>query len=172
MSRIVAENRFTLTKELFYEGAKRVSKENYAPFAKKAMLWIAAAWAVMAFVTLLLRQSPLYIAFEAVVLGLVCLWLAVYMPWHKRRRAYNKLTEQYGEDMERTAVFYENALRVNVSGRELEFEYGSIVKILSSERMLILLTSGSKAIMAAKNGFTVGSESDIYKAIEDYNNVT
>ncbi len=166
MNRIIAENRFTLTKELFYEGAKRVSKENYAPFAMKAMLGIAAAWAVMAAVTLILKQSPLYIAFEAVVLGLVCLWLAVYLPWHKRRRAYNKLVGQYGEDMDRTIVFYESALTVNASGRELEFDYGSIVKMLSSDRLLILLTVGSKAIMVAKSGFTAGSEEDIYKAVK------
>lgn len=166
MNELIAENRYTLTKELFYEGMKRVSKENYAPFAKKAVICIAVAWLIMAAVTLILKQSPIYIAVEAVVLLFAALWVTVYMPWHKRRKAYKKLEEQYGSFMERTASFYNEELTVNAAGREVTVRYEDIVKIFTTERLIILLTEEKTGIMIEKSGFTAGKASDIYGLID------
>ena len=167
MNKCIAENKYTLTKELFYEGMKRVSMENDAPFAKKAILGIAAAWVIMSAVTIFLGQNLVYILFEAVVLLLVSLWIAVYLPWHKRKNAWNKFLDQYGSDTERTTRFYEDSLVVDAAGREVSISYEDIVKILSSEHLLIILTEDNTGILIEKNSFIRGSESDILEIIQN-----
>lgn len=161
MNRLIAENRYTLTKELFYEGMDRVTKETLGPTVKKVVLGLAAAWIILAAVSVLLKQNLFFIAFETIVLLMVSLWFTVYLPRHKRMGAYNKLEGQYGSDMDRTTRFYEDELVINAAGRELSFSYADIVKKLSTEHLLILLTADNTGIMIAKNGFTLGSESMI-----------
>ena len=73
----LAENRFTVTKELFYEGMLRVVRESHGPFIKKVMLVLAAAWAVLAAFTLLKRGSLAYAVVELVVVVLIGVWLSV-----------------------------------------------------------------------------------------------
>ena len=166
MNEPLAVNRFTLTKELFYEGNKRTSKETYSRFALRMVLIMTGAWVIVAVVTLLTNPSIVFIAVEALVLILASLWVAVYTPWNKRRKAYRAFLELYGEDPERTTVFYEDHLVVNPEGREITAAYSDIAKTLTSDRLLILITSQNKGILVDRTGFTTGSEETVRSLID------
>lgn len=170
MTESVAINRYTLTKELFYEGNKRTSRETYSRFALRMVLIMVAAWVIIAVITLLTKPSVVFLAVEALVLILASLWVAVYTPWNKRRKAYRAFLELYGEDAERTTMFYSDRLIVNPEGREITVMYSDIAKTLSSDHLLIFITSANKGILVKRDGFLKGSEIDILKLLE--NNVS
>lgn len=166
MNEPIAVNRFTLTKELFYEGNKRTSKETYSRFALRMVLIMTGAWLVIAVITLLTKPSVVFLAVEALVLILASLWVAVYTPWNKRRKAYRAFLDLYGEDPERTTVFYADHLVVNPEGREISIAYSDVDKTLSTDRLLILVTSQSKGVLLDRNGFTTGSEETVLSMIK------
>ena len=161
----IALNRFTLTKELFYEGNKRTSRETYSRFALRMVLIMTGAWVIIAVVTLLTRPNIVFLAVEALVLILASLWVAVYTPWRKRKKAYNAFLELYGEDPERTTVFYEDRLVVNPEGREITVPYADLAKTLTSEHLLIFITNASKGVLVSRDGFVKGSETELLSLI-------
>lgn len=161
----IAVNSFMLTKELFYEGSKRTSKENYSGFARRMVLIMIGAWLVVSAITLLTHSSPVFIAAEALVLILAALWVAVYTPWNKRRKAYNAFLMQYGENPERTTVFYEDSLTVDPDGRGISIAYCSIAKTLTTGNLLIFITSENKGVLVKRGAFTKGSESELLELI-------
>ncbi len=165
MSEPIAVNHYTLTKALFYEGNKRVSKETYSRFALRMVLIMAGAWILVAVVTLLTNPSIVFLAVEALVLVLASLWVAVYTPWNKRRKAYRQFVELYGEDAERTTVFYADRLVVNPEGREITVAYADIGKTLTTEHLLIFITAANKGILVSRDGFVSGTEKEIVFAI-------
>ena len=63
---LLAENRFTITKSLFYEGMLRVFQERFGPFTKKVLTVLAVLWAIMAAVTLFFSGSLSYALFELI----------------------------------------------------------------------------------------------------------
>ena len=165
MTEPIAVNRFTLTKELFYEGNRRTSKETYSRFALRMVLIMTGAWIAIAVVTLLTRPSIVFLAVEALVLVLASLWVAVYTPWRKRKKAYNAFLELYGEDPERTTVFYADRLVVNPEGREITVPYAEIAKTLTTERLLIFITNANKGVLVSRDGFLKGSEAELLSLI-------
>ena len=165
MTEPIAVNSFILTKELFYEGNKRTSKENYSGFARRMVLIMIGAWLLISAVTLLTHSSPIFIATESLVLILAALWVAVYTPWNKRRKAYNAFLLQYGENAERTVAFYEDRLTVDPEGRGIDIAYSSIAKTLLSDNLLILITSENKGVLVKRGAFTKGSENDVLELI-------
>lgn len=167
MNEPVAVNRFTLTKELFYEGNKRTSKETYSRFALRMVLIMTGAWVIVAVITLLTNPSIVFLAVEALVLILASLWVAVYTPWNKRRKAYRAFLDLYGEDPERTTVFYADRLVVNPEGREITVAFSDIQKTLTTDRLLIFVTSQNKGILIDRSGFSLGSEETVRSLIEN-----
>ena len=157
----VAENRYTLTKELFTEGMRQVIAENYGKTAKRAVLALLAAWIVLAVVTIVLRQSPVYIAVEAVVLALAALWVSVYIPRAKARAAWKKLSALYGGDLERTTRFYEDRLVVDAADREVALKYDEISRGLRSDRLLILIAANKTGILVKRDAFLSGKEETV-----------
>lgn len=165
MEPTIAENRYTLTKSLFYEGMSRVMQQSYGKTANRAVLGLLAAWIVLAAATVILKQSPVYIAVEAVVLSLAALWIKVYMPRHKARTAWKKLEAAYGTDMERTTRFYEDRLTVHAAEREVTVAYEEIVRKLSSDHLLILISTDKTGILVKRDAFTKGSEEEVLTQI-------
>ncbi len=161
MSSPLAENRYVLTKELFAEGMGRVLEDSYGKTARRAVLALLCLWLLLAAVTLLLRQSPAYLLAEALVLGLAALWISVYVPRAKTRVAWKKLEARYGTDLERSAFFYEDRLVVYAGDREIRVEYGSIRRVLRSERLLILLAEDKTGILLKRDAFVSGSETTV-----------
>lgn len=165
MEPTIAENRYTLTKSLFYEGMGRVMRQSYGKTSNRAVLGLLAAWIVLAAATIIMKQSPVYIAVEAVVLSLAALWIKAYMPWHKARSAWKKLEAAYGTDMERTTRFYEDRLTVHAAGREVTVAYEEIVRKLRSEHLLILVSADKTGILVKRDAFTKGSEEEVLPQI-------
>lgn len=164
---VLAENRFTITKDLFYEGMLRVSAESYGKLAKKAVLFLAAAWLVIAAVTLWNSQSPGYAVIEFVVLCLVSLWISVYIPRSQAKRAYQQLEKKCAGDWKRIVRFYEDRLEADASGRQIEVFYSEIKQILRSKHLLVLVSEDKTGIVLKLDGFTCGSEAAVQELIKN-----
>lgn len=163
----LAENRFTITKDLFCEGMLRASAESYGKLAKKAILFLAAAWLVLAAVTLWQRQSLGYMVIEFIVLCLVALWIYILMPRNKAKRAFRQLTDKYGDDLNRVTCFYEDRLEVEGSGNQKVVFYTEIKQILRSKHLLVLVTEDKTGIMLKLDGFTRGGEAAVQELIKN-----
>ncbi len=164
----LVENRFTITKELYYEGTLRVTRESFGPFAKKATLALAAAWAVLAAATLLSRGSAVFVLIELVVIALVGVWLNVFFPKSKARRGWRALEDRCGTDLERITRFYEDRLEIDGAGAEVTIPYEDVERFLSSEHLLILLSTDKKGVLLDRNGFVMGGEDLVRELIEQY----
>ena len=161
MTEPIAVNTFILTKELFYEGSKRTGKETYSRFAMRMVLIMVAVWIVISAVTLLMHSGAAFIITETLVLILAALWVAVYTPWNKRRKAYNAFLLQYGENAERTVEFYADRLTVDPEGRGFTVPYSAVAKTLTTENLLIVITLENKGVLVRRGAFTKGSEAEV-----------
>ena len=163
---LLAENRFTITKELCYEGMLRVIKESYDPFRKKILLVLAVAWAVLAAVTLFQRGSLPYAVIELVVVVMIGVWLSVFVPRSKARRAWAALENRCGADLERVTRFYPNYLEAGNGMEEITVFYEDIRQILETEHLLVLLSVEKVGVLAARDGFTSGDTTAVQALIE------
>ena len=163
---LLAENRFTITKELFYEGMLRVVKESYGPFIKKIMLVLAAAWAVLAVFTLMGSGSLSYAVVELVVIVLIGVWLSVFVPRSKARRAWAALENRCGTDLDRVTRFYPGYLEADNGIEEITVFYEDIRQILQSEHLLVLLSAEKKGILVLRDGFVSGDTAAVQELIE------
>ncbi len=162
--KILAENRFTITKSLFIEGMLRVSRENYGKFAKKALAFMVLAWLLLAAVTLWRDQSPVYVAMELVVLCLAGFWITVYMPRHQAKRAFDSLQNRGG--LERDLRFYQDQLEIDASGTQKVVSYSEIQQVLTAKRLLILVTEDKTGVLVKRDGFLSGSEAVVRERIQ------
>ena len=162
----LAENRFTITKELFYEGMLRVTQESYGPFIKKIMLVLAVAWAVLAAVTLFMRGSLSYAVVELVVVVLIGVWLSVFVPRNKARRAWAAMENRCGADLERVTRFYPSYLEADNGIEEITVFYEDIRQILQSEHLLVLLSTEKVGVLVARDGFVSGDTATAQALIE------
>ena len=90
MKTILAENRFILTKTLFYEGMRRVSAASYGKTVKKLLIGVALLWLALSVWTVRRSGSVSYALMELAVLAAVSLWLAVLLPRGRARRAWKR----------------------------------------------------------------------------------
>ena len=158
-----AVNRFTITKSLFVEGMLRVSAERYGKFAKKAAVFLGGLWAVLLIVTLVLRSSLLFVLGEFVIIGLIILWLCVYMPRQRAGRAFKALQDRCGGDMERETRFYED--RLEIEGIEKTIAYSEIAEVLTSKRLLVLVCEDKTGVLLSLEGFVVGDETTVREIV-------
>ena len=163
---VLAENRFTITKSLFYEGMLLVSAQSYGKMAKKAVLFLFAAWIALTVVTLWRHQSVGYIVIEFIVSCLAALWIAVYMPRRKAKRAFKALEDKCGDNMERITRFYDDRLEVEASERRTVVFYSEIAQVLRSKRLLVLVAEDQTGILLGLDGFTRGDETAVRELIE------
>ena len=163
---ILAENRFTLTKELFYESMRRVLAESYGKFAKKAVAVLAAAWLLLVVFTLWQGHGFGSCVLEFFILGLVSLYITVYVPRSRAKRAFKNLENRDGENMERCTLFYSEGLTAGSAGREKDLAYGEIKQVLHSKNLLILIAEDGTGIMLKKDGYARGTEAAVLERIQ------
>ena len=161
-----AENRFTLTKELFSEGMRRTSQEYYRKTLKRALLGLALLWLVLSAYTLWRSGSLSYMLMELGVLAAVFLWLAVLLPRSKTRRAYKAMENAGVADAERCTRFYEEHLEVEVGGKLRSFPYREIGDCLQTERLLLLIMKDKTGVLLRRDAFTKGTEEAVLHRIE------
>ena len=162
---MLAENRFTLTKELFYESMRRVLAESYGKFAKKAVAVLAAAWLLLVAFTLWQGHGIGSCVLEFFILGLVSLYITVYVPRSRAKRAFKNLENRDGENMERCTRFYSDELTAGSAGREKTLSYSEIKQVLHSRNLLILIAEDGTGIMLKKDSYTRGTEAAVLDRI-------
>lgn len=162
----LAENRFTITKELFYEGMLRVIKESYDPFIKKIMLVLAVAWAILAVATLMGSGSLSYAVMELVVVVFIGVWLSVIVPRNKARRAWAALEARGSADSERITRFYPGYLEADNGIEEITVFYEDIRQILETEHLLVLLSVEKVGVLVARDGFITGDTVTVQALVE------
>ena len=166
MRESIAENRFTLSKELFYEGMRRVSREYYRKSLKTALLLLALLWLALSAWTLWQSGSLSYMLLEFAVLAAVSLWLAVLLPRSKTRRAYKAMENAGVAQAERLTRFLDDELEVEVEGRLRRFPYEQIADCLRTEHLLLLITKDKTGVMLPHDAFTKGTEEAVLRLIE------
>lgn len=157
---ILAENRFTITKSLFLEGMRRVSRESYGKTARKAVAFLALVWFLLAAVALWQQQGLGFVCVELLVVCFAGLWITVVLPRSKAKRAFRTLENRSGS-LERITRFYPDRLEIDAAGTQTEVLYTEIRQILTGSRLLILVTDDKTGIMLKRDGFLLGSEDDV-----------
>lgn len=162
---LLAENRFTITKKLFYEGMLRLNRESLGSFTKKALLALALLWVALTAVTLATNGSIGYVLTELVILSLVALWLCIWMPWSKAKRAWKALEARCGSDLERTTRFYPDRMVVNSRESEITVSYEDVLQILPSEHLLVVTCENKVGVLLALDAFTAGSAETVQELL-------
>ena len=155
--KILAENRFTLTKPLFMEGMLRISKDSYGKSAKKAVLFFLAVWVVVAIGLMYTAGTVLQIIVLLFVILGFSLWLNIAPPRKHAKKSWEALVNRSGEDPERVIRFFENHLEADAGGSIKSVPYGEILWIRQSKNLLLLTCEDKITVMVAKDGFTSGS---------------
>ena len=163
-----AVNRFTVTKDLFYEGMKRTSKESYGPAARKSVVGLIVLWLILAVVTGFMNGALHYVVIEFIVIVLMCLWVTMYLPWMKTRRAWKAMENKYGTEMDREVRFYEQFLEVSASCDEVTVFYEDVREVLESKHLLILVSQDKTGIMVALDGFVSGGLDEVRSHVQKY----
>lgn len=152
MKDLLAENQFTITKKLFYEGMSLISRDSYGKFVKKVTLVLLGIWLVMFVVTLIANGNLLIALGELALVGFLCVWISVYMP---RSRSKRTLKGMQG-DLTRTVRFYTDHFEVESENRQEEISYDQVQNILQGRNLLVLVCQNNVGVMLALDGFTVG----------------
>ena len=164
----LAENRFTVTKDLFYEGMLRVINENFAPFAKKCVAVLVVAWVVLAAFSLITSGNPGFAVIEGIVLLCVCFWLCVYVPRNRAKRSWKAMSASADGELTRTVKFFPTWMEVeSQDGEETSLLYSEISKILETKNLLVITGPDKLGIMVARDGFTTGSLDEVMSFIRD-----
>ncbi len=161
----ICENRFSITKSLFFEGTRCLYREGYGKTARKYSLLFLLVWAVMAAFLLItggtLGQTLVYLLLVAAI----CLWLNVLIPYNQGKRGWKALVCRYGDSLERRTCFYADHLVIGGDCAEKIVPYGEILEIKESRQLLVLVCADQVGVLIAKDGFVSGSAAQIRELI-------
>lgn len=160
---VLAENRFTITRDLFVEGMLRISKDGYGKFAARSMAVLLGVWLILLVFALVTGGDVAHTMLLLVLLLLIGWWLCVLMPRSNARRAYKALEQKSGGEMERITRFYADHLRI---GEDCVIPYDRITRIRRSRRLLILTCEDKVGVLLELKGFTLGNEETIWALIQ------
>ena len=161
MKDLLAENRFTITKKLFYEGMALISRDSYGKFVKKMTIALLGVWLVMFIVTLTANANPLIALGELALVAFLCFWISVYLPRSRAKRTFKGLQG----DLTRTVRFYADRMEMESDNRSEEIAYDQVKDILQSRNLLVLVCKNSIGVMLALDGFTIGDAEKVRNII-------
>lgn len=167
MKEVLAENRFSLTKPLFYEGLRAVSAASYGKTVKKLLIGVAVLWLALSVWTVRQSGSLSWALAELAVLAAAALWLAVLLPRSRAKHAWRTLEEQGRAEAERITRFYGDRLEVDCLGSVTRVPYAKLRKTIQSDRLLVLIAEDQTGILIKKDAFTLGSEGSVLDLIEE-----
>ena len=150
----LAENRTVITRRLFRQGMLRLSRDNYGKAAAKAMLLFAGLWLGLLVYTLAFGGSLGQTLSYLILLGLIGLFLCVYLPRNNVQRRWKAHAAKYGDASERQTLFFPDRLTVTGEGIEKQIPYSEIAEIKESGRLLILICRDHSAVLLEKQGFS------------------
>lgn len=163
---MLTENRFIITKSLFYEGMLRISRDGYGKSARKAMLILLGLWLALLVYTIVSQGSISQTLGYLVIIALIGLWLCVFMPRSNARRAWRVLEAKHGTSMERITRFYPDHLEIEGEYVEKTVFYSEIKEIKQSRHLLILVCEDKVGVLLALDGFTGGNAQQVKALIE------
>lgn len=169
MKEILAENRFVLTKELFFEGMRRVWKESSAKSIRRLLLILVLVWLAFTAYTLSQGGGLALPAAELFALGLVVFWAVYWLPRSKARRAWRALEDRGAADAERVTRFYADHLEVETLGQMTEIDYADLAQTLTSKNLLVLIAGDKTGILLERSSFTRGTEDEVLTLIQKEN---
>ena len=100
------------------------------------------------------------------LVGLIAVFLCVYMPRHFVGQAWKTQCRKYGEETERITYFYPDRLLITGEGVEKEVPYGDILGVKTTRNLLILVFRDNAALLLAKNGFRGITKDEIMARIK------
>ncbi len=159
-----AENDFTVTEELFREGMGQLQKDEYYPAMRKMLIAMAVILVVLAAVTVRFGGRLFAIGIEALVVSLVCVWMAFISPKRRMNAAWEAFCKQ--ADLSRNTRFYED--RLEVTQGSLIVNYENVLRVSETENMILLISDEGAAVMVAKNGFTVGDWDTVKGLLDEW----
>ncbi len=165
---LIAENRFTVTEELFREGMKRIIGLDYGPTLKKLIIFLTVVWAGVTGFSIWKGGHVFPILIETVTFAAVCVYLAVYIPRSRIKRGWKAINERSDGNMERVTRFYEDRMEVLTSVDPLIVNYEDVTRTLETEHLLIIQNTGKLGVMTALDGFTVGGKEDVLRLIKEW----
>lgn len=163
----IAENRFSITKELFYEGMLSISKDSYGKAARKYSLVFVVIWVVLSAFLLYTGGTPVQVGVYLFMLCVILVWLNILAPRNHTGKAWEALQRRYGTDMERRVRFYWDHLEVDGDCAEKSVPYREVLEIKESRRLYVLLCADKVGVMVAKEGFTSGGWDEILDLIRE-----
>lgn len=162
----IAENRFTITKALFYEGMLRISKDSYGKAAIKYSFVFVAIWVAMAAFLLFtggtIGQALIYLALVSVII----LWLNVFAPRSHAKKGWNALVNRYGTAMERRVRFYKDHLEVDGDCSPKTVTYQEILEVKEAKHLYVLIGVDKVGVMVARDGFAYGDFDEVLALIK------
>ena len=88
------------------------------------------------------------------LVGLIGLWICVYLPRYNAGRFWKAQEAKYGSVMERLTRFYPDHLTVTGEGVEKTVPYTEIADIRESRHLLVLVCHNNTGILLEKSGFS------------------
>ena len=167
MNDILAENRFSLSWQLFFEGMRSVTADSYGSSVRKLLIGLAVLWLALSVWTLSRGAGLAYVLLELAVLAVLTLWLELLLPRSRARRAWRKLEEQGRADAERTTLFFADHLEVQAAGAVKSVSYADLRKTLRSRNLLVLVAGDKTGILIKKDAFALGTEETVLRLIEE-----
>lgn len=162
----LAQNRTMIDKKRFCEGTLCISRDTYGRSAGKGVLVLVGLWLALLVYTLIsggsLGQTMSYL----VLIGIMSLWLCVYLPRYSAGRAWKAQAAKYGESIKRVTYFYPEHLLITGDGLEKQVAYTDIVQIKHSRNLLILICQDQTAVLLARDGFSGMHEEEIMALIQ------
>lgn len=165
---IKAENTFTVTKELFYEGSRKVALADLGPLAAKSLITLGVFWAVLTGITLIMNGGLLMPLLELVIIVAIAAWMLLITPARRSKNGWKKLQNRCRGNLTRTTRFYEDRLEVESGGGELVVNYEDIRRTVESRNLLVLINADKVGIMLALKGFTKGDKETVLKLLEEW----
>ena len=164
----IAENSFTVNKEIYKEGIYRLIESDIGSFRKKMLIILGVLWVALAAYILYIGRGYFYLPFGLLVVGLVALWLMVLTPNSKVKRGWRAMQDRTDGEILRTVKFYEDCLTVDNGAAVKTINYENIHRRLESKHLLILVDDEKTGVMVALDGFTKGNKETVLKAIDDW----
>lgn len=164
--KLQAENRFTVTKELFMEGMLRVSRDSYGKYAAKCMLVFAAIWVALLIFTLSTGGSLGHVLFSLGVVVLIGIWICIWTPRNHAKKAWKAQQAKYGDSMKRITQFYDDHLEIRGDCQEKTLSYNDIKEIKESKNLVLLICYDKMGILLSQTGFTQGDIGTVRDLVE------
>lgn len=160
-----AENKYTITEELYREGMNRIMENEYMPAAKKLLIALGVIWVILAYVTLRFGGGLLLVIIEFAAAVFAGFWMMAVSP-KKRVTSAWAATRRAADGLDRHAMFYED--RMEVEPGDLIVNYENVQKTLETEHLLILISDEGVGVMLVRDAYTLGGQETVMALLEEW----